>query len=319
MDDQSASAIRWAQELAAVARPGPDGIGNYLITVGEAKVLENTRTRLHTHWIAFDGNGRPRVDALAKRLSELVLDYCIPRTRIQEAQDYFIETQSTSKLVALHNEALSRFTRLEKSGEGGELLLYFLMEIGLKLPQVLSKMALKTDSQMHFNGADGVHLGPGRNGNLAVYWGEAKVYDSFDGAARDCMAGISGFLLDEGFGNLQEDLLLVRDHLDIGSRELSLRLVKYFTEGEKERLHLEARGACLIAYTHDDYQHPLDPDDMSVLASTVTQMTNWAESIGKKIKNKEIAQFDLEVFCVPMPSSAKFRESIRLALKIDGR
>ena len=179
-------------------------------------------------------------------------------------------------------------------------------------------MVFKTDNQLHFNGADGVHLGPGRDGRLAVYWGEAKVYKSFAGAARDCMTGISDYLLDEGFGKLQEDLLLVRDHLDAGSKELSLRLVKYFTEGHQERLNLEARGACLVAYTHDEYSSPFEKDGMTVLADTLSQMKDWSESIGSNVKSKNIHEFDLEVFCVPLPSAENFRLSLRRALGIDG-
>ena len=43
------------------------------------------------------------------------------------------------------------------------MLLYMLVQAFLGLPQLLCKMPLKTSSEMHYHGADGIHIGYDRN------------------------------------------------------------------------------------------------------------------------------------------------------------
>lgn len=78
----------------------------------------------------------------------------------------------------MHHEAIGTFTDLSNTGEGGEMLLYLLAERFLKVPQVLCKMDLKTDSHMHYHGADGVYASVNEGGLLKLFWGESKVYAS---------------------------------------------------------------------------------------------------------------------------------------------
>jgi hypothetical protein len=71
----------------------------YLVSVGDSVVLDGTRTNCRCHFVARDGNGRPRVRALAKRLSEQAIDYCIPRSRVSAAFERFTTTGSTDHLL----------------------------------------------------------------------------------------------------------------------------------------------------------------------------------------------------------------------------
>lgn len=64
---------------------------------------------------------------------------------------------SGEAVAALHEEAKRSFTDLALTGEGGEMLLFLLAERLLKLPQILCKMDLKTDTRLHYHGADGVY------------------------------------------------------------------------------------------------------------------------------------------------------------------
>jgi hypothetical protein len=92
-------------------------------------------------------------------LTDKVVDYAIPRKKINEAVKYFNETQSTAKITKLANQAKRLFTRLANSGEGGEFILFLFAEQFLRFPQIICKMSLKTSSQMHYHGADGIHIG----------------------------------------------------------------------------------------------------------------------------------------------------------------
>lgn len=63
-----------------------------------------------------------------------------------------------------------------KAGEGGEVLLYALLEGHLGAPKILSKMELKTSPNHYVNGADGVHLLRDDNDVYQLIFGESKMY-----------------------------------------------------------------------------------------------------------------------------------------------
>lgn len=165
-----------------------------LIEVGNPKIHLNTLTTSRTHFVVKNGNGNPRIEDLAKVLSERVIDYCIPRSRIKEAEAVLRETGSSSAFFRLGTEARDLFSRMQRSGEGGELLLYALLEYIIGAPQILCKMALKTNSQMHVHGSDGVHAKFLPNGNLALYWGESKLHANPSSAIDSCFKSIEPFL-----------------------------------------------------------------------------------------------------------------------------
>jgi hypothetical protein len=77
---------------------------------------------------------------------------------------------STEAIAELVERAKRSFTDLAKTGEGGEMLLFLLAERFLQLPQILCKMDLKTDSRMHYHGADGVYAGVTSSGTLKLFW-----------------------------------------------------------------------------------------------------------------------------------------------------
>lgn len=81
-----------------------------------------------------------------------VADYAIPRSQLAKAKARDAKYNSTEAVAALVEQARRSFTDLAKTGEGGEMLLFLLAERFLKLPQILCKMDLKTDSRMHYHG-----------------------------------------------------------------------------------------------------------------------------------------------------------------------
>lgn len=305
----------FADALTAAARQEPEGIESYLHTVGPPASIQSTGAFCRTHWVPLNPQGQPRVAVLAKRLAEDVINYCIPRRKIDDAHSYFLKTGSTSRFSRLETEARGLFTRLIQSGEGGELLLYFLMESYLGIPQILCKMDLKTNSNMHIHGVDGVHAQFLPNGNLAVYWGESKIYKDFDGAIKDCFESITPFLTDAGGGAVERDMHLVRDNVDASNRELSLELAKYFDNDHVEAQRLEVRGACLVGFSHSEYtSSPFEPDGTTIRADLLTLMAGWQQKIAKRITTKNISSFHIEIFCVPLPSADEFRKALRTAL-----
>jgi hypothetical protein len=263
-----------------------------------------------------DPNGRPRVDALIEQLLNQVVDYCIPRSRVAEALALSRGTGSPAALVALDREARGLFAKMKTSGEGGELLLYLLLENALGLPQLMCKMPLKTSTAMHVHGVDGVHGKLLENGNLALYWGESKLHADVNAAIDECFKSIGPYLLDSGGGDAKRDLLLIRSNLDAGDEDVTAALVRYFDNTKPEAGRVEYRGACLVGFDYEAYPNPLAEDGITVREEVAERMARWQTRIGKRVGEGRLASFQLEIFCVPMPSVQDFRSRLLSGLGV---
>ncbi|GAA2841671.1 uncharacterized protein DUF1837 [Leucobacter komagatae] len=279
---------------------------SFFHVLGE-RTIPDTRVNYRVHWLALDANGRHRTTALARHLYYRIVDYCIPRSRIQEARARDAREGGNVQMMTLQEEARRMFMDSETSGEGGELLLYFLLEAELNIPQILCKMPLKTNTAMPIHGVDGVHAAIREDGGLAVYWGESKLYGDVQSAMTDCLESIAPFLVDDGAGTAHRDLVLVRENLDAGDRDLSLKLVQYFTDDAPERLGLEVRGACLVGFTHDAHGDPFREDKATIVEAVQERIDAWSKSVGTRVQNRAIHGFEIEFFCMPLPSVQELR------------
>jgi len=324
MDAELANAMRdaglspeLAEELASLARSEERSLDPYLLTVEEPVQLPETQATCRCHFVAFGGNDLPMTKQLVRWLVAQAVDYCIPRSRIREAKALDAATNSTEGTTRLAFEAAQLFTKLKTSGEGGEMLLYLLLEVGMGLPQLLCKMPLKTDENMHVHGTDGIHGELLDNGNLALYWGESKLYKSANSAIDNALAGISPFLKDPDGEEARRDILLLRDHLDLDSPDLTEALSRYFKDGTGEHAMIEARGAVLVGSSLEDYRFPLEDDRVTVTADAAALIENWRSRVGLKIDANGLGDFELEVFFVPFPDVQEFRDEIRSALGVN--
>ncbi len=95
----------------------------------------------------------PRIDHFISKLCDKVVPFCLKREKLRN--------YDPTNARRLYLEAKNKFAQPKdgKTGEPGELIVYFLLEGTVRAPKVFSKMSLKTNNQMHVHGADGVHLG----------------------------------------------------------------------------------------------------------------------------------------------------------------
>ena len=119
---------QFGQALTDLVRGKPATLDAYFHAVEADVQIGSTSAKCHFHCINLDGNGRPRIDALVKHLIGHVIDYAIPRKKIKEALRFQEETGSTYKHTMLLLQAMGLFSRLGKSGQGGELILFLMAE-----------------------------------------------------------------------------------------------------------------------------------------------------------------------------------------------
>ncbi len=308
--DEQVPLIEAVQRLV---RGGWDEVESSLVTYGEPIAVEGTRSIVRCHFLRSDPLGTPRLKTLAQQLANQIVNYCIPRTEIEKV-GLLSPDRQIPEITRLANEAARLFTQTQvKTGEGAELLLYALLEKGLQIPQVLSKMSLKTSTEMQYHGADGVHAKLLDNGDLAVYWGEAKLYESVAKAMTDCMDSIEPYLTGTAH---EQDVFLIRHYVDAGNAEVTARLLEYFNDKSILSANVEMRGACLIGFVHENYPS-LPREEASVKAELDEVLSSWAKSTKTRLENRSLTKHAIEVFFFPMPSVEEFRKAIKAELRIE--
>lgn len=311
--------------VTELLRTSDGEINSYIAEVVSHANLEGTKSVSHCYFLTLDGNGRPQTKDFARFVARHVADYAIPRKEFAAAQKYDLEHNTSTKTNQLIKKAEALFTSLKKTGEGGEMLLYILVQEFLKFPQLICKMPLKTNSELHVNGADGIHVSVETNSNgqdiLALYWGEAKLYKSLSDAISRCFESLKGFLLSDGGAGApaERDLQLLRGNLDVGKNEkLETALLKYLDKDNPLHNQVSYKGVCLIGFDYDKY--PITPNTETteqVKAKVQAEIGAWSKSvIGQISKHTNLNTFDIHVFLLPFPSVEDFRKHFLEALGI---
>ena len=304
-------------ELEAILAGDPEELEVHLQLIERDVVVDGHRVKIHCHCLTVDGNGRVRPQRLAEFMRNALADYAVPRSQLEKARARDIKFKSSSAVAALHKKACSTFTDIENTGEGGEMLLFLLAERFLKLPQVLCKMDLKTDPQMHYHGADGVYAGVTDEGLLKLYWGESKIYGDATSAIRECLASLAPFLVQtDSDGSARErDLILLSDKADLSDPKLTDAFKRYFDRTSKQSNRVEYCGIALVGFDADIYP----ADDTKAATEAIadgarSELANWASRVGHRISTEKLANFEIEFFCVPIPSADGFRSAFLEAL-----
>jgi hypothetical protein len=302
------------EALNKLLRGTGDDLGAYLEEVHTHIPVPETKAIAHCHLIKLDGNGRPRVADLATFIALRILDYSIPRSQIVKAKEKDSSNNSTVEVMKLQKKALQLFTSLQKTGEGGEMLLYALIQDVLKIPQLLCKMPLKTNADLHYHGADGIHVGYDKSANmLDLYWGESKLYASVDTGITECFKSLKTFFEQNGGSDSRQerDLQLVTDNLDLVDQDLQNALLQYFNKDDEKFTQLRFKGVTLIGFDSGEYPDMKIQKTLEELKAQIqAEFTKWNAKLSKKIKkHKPLESFDLHVFLIPFPSVENFRKS----------
>lgn len=302
------------EDLERFFRGNPDDLDVHLVLAERDVTLAGTKTTLHCHFLAVDANGRTKVARLAEFMRSCVLEYAIPRHQIANARQHLQIYSSTDALVSLHEDAKRLFTHLEQSGEGGELLLFLLAERFLRMPQVLCKMSLKSATEMHYHGADGVYASVAESGTLLLYWGESKVYSDPTQAIRACLASLSPFLLqpESEDAEREQDLYLLHDGANLDDPEILEAFKRYFDKRSPLSNRVRHCGIALVGFDASCYPS----DDVEAVADEIagaikSEISGWSTAIGRRIEAEKLDRFDIHFFCLPLPSAEGFRSAFR--------
>lgn len=304
-----------AKRLGDIARKGLD-FSHVLTTVSTHEKIDGTNAIAHCHHIALDGSSLPRLQDFTDEVAHWLLDYVIPRSKLMEATSAD-PTETRLKNERLRKQAVETFKKQGLSGEQGEMLLFVLAEAFLGLPQLLCKMDLKTDSEMHFHGLDGVHCGPGgAENNLAVYWCESKVHKDLDGALSEALDGLKPFLVSAGTGDpdKRRELALLDRYMDLGDPDLQKQILDSINPNSVAFNSVSWRGLCLVGFDHDYPQKPNQIEADKFTAQVKAQFPEWCNKVKSRAKYRQLESFEIHVFYMPLGFCNDFRESMKRSL-----
>ena len=278
--------------------------------------ISDTQAKVYCHCLKIDANGNLRLKDLIDFIDDKIVEYAIPKKEIDDAKKYFNETGSPLKINALRKKSENLFTDLEKTGEGGEILLYILIQEFLKFPQLISKMSLKTSGQLHYQGADGIHVKYDTATNcLNLYWAEAKMYQDLNTAITNCFDSLKGFLLDpQGCDSTQErDIQLITGNIqaNINDAELEDLLVGYFDKDNDLSNKVVYKGVCFIGFDYDKYPSvsDLSKNTEDIKNAIIAEHERWYSALSSKIKSHtSLETKEIHIFLMPFRSVAEFRE-----------
>ncbi|MGM9471721.1 HamA C-terminal domain-containing protein [Pseudarthrobacter sp. YS3] len=303
-----------ARALKNMARNNP-GLFESTLHHGAPTLLSGTKTTVRTHYILSDATGNVRLAQLAEVLADQIVFFCIPRSDIK-ALLALPEHQRVTANNRLYRRAKDTFAEAQPmTGEGSELLLFALLENVLEVPQLMTKMSLKTSENVHVHGADAVHAVLDEDtGNLALYWGEAKMYEDVGDALSACFKSLEPFLRMD-WDVIRRDQWLVMHYLDTADEEVKLRLLRFFDQDSKDSVNVEARGACVIGFDLKNY--PKLPHDLHKVQEEIeASLDGWIKKVNRRLKSRNLHEIEIEIFLVPVPSAQDFRNAVMAILDI---
>ena len=250
---------------------------------------------------------------LQERLIDPMIDYSISR---EVKRAYFNRPGTLSK------KARTKFKNyLNNEGELGELLLFCFLEAHLKAPKILSKLELKTSTNLYVNGADGVHFLKLENGDYQLIFGEAKMYKDIKNAFNKALNSIYEFKNQinengEFKSGMQYEKALISDNL---SKETFSDDEKKFLKGliypnQNQDFQVDDAFGIFVGFeievSEAENAMPNATFRKLIHKRIIEEVKRCINTIEKKIKEYNLQGHDFYVYVVPFTDIDNSRKEI---------
>lgn len=269
-------------------------------------------------YIAFR-DGTPTFDAFIDVIAKHIVPFCLPRSEILSAYEAMKEGDHVTVgrlMTELNEKARGLFIKAKKgsnrSGEGGEIVLYLLTEWLLKAPQIVSKMYLKTSNNMPLYGTDGIHARfDSATNRLFLYWGESKVHATLSSALGSALTSVKEFI---DLGHATREIEIVSDFsdfhgMDAAATEAFLEYLNPYAEESNERV---TTHSCLLVFQHEPLAPAKGQDPEEWFKAQIAGASNaFAKSVSDSVSNHGLGEQRFHFFLVPVPSAQDFRDKFQ--------
>jgi hypothetical protein len=275
---------------------------NIFSQIDDDKVEQAT---LRFHYIKFNPNNEPKFNKLIEILIEHITHYSLSVSKRYKQNDEVYRNK-------MYREARNLFRNLSKTGELGEMILWFLLESVLKAPQVVAKMDLKTNPNDEIKGADGIHVNILNDDTLEIIFGESKLYKTLSNAISDAFNSIETFISKE---QDKREYSLITTHFKWMNTDKQEKLLNFLLENI-EVDEIKIKFAILIGFDWTKYKMLQEPQERQKLASEFKNLyKEKAKEIKnltqKKLENFKDKQYEFDIFFLPFESVENMRDRFR--------
>lgn len=267
------------------------------------------------------------VDALVEHIYRALVPFCLPRGEIGRVTKAAMAAGDIHSIIGLGDRARELFVRTRGAaiagGEAGELILFLLMEAMMKAPLLVSKMSLKTNSNMNVHGRDGIHLRYSNElGGLVLHLGESKLHKGLADAVDDAISSILDYLNDLALR--RREVAIVNANMDLTGltteAEDHLRAVLNPYSSRPAVVHRE--HTCFIGFDYVGYAKVAGIDAASLETEFQRVYTKRATTAVPLIRGKTAAlppTTRLRFFVMPFPDITAFRRTFsqKLGVRLD--
>lgn len=265
-----------------------------------------TKTNLHVHVLRVQ-NGNFDLGGLYRELKNNSVAYVLSRLNYKKA------LENPGRLMEVAAKVQSQF-RIpdEKAGEGGEVILYSLLEGHLGAPKILSKMELKTNSDHYVYGSDGVHLLRTAENTYQLIFGESKMYGDSGGVGTSAKLGLKaafksvGKVHEEGFDFdtwlVQSEIL--KEELDEAKLAALAAILLPSTRGGEDEVKKSNAFGIFVGYEIDisdmkNEDMELDEIEAELQNRATDAITAQHELIKREITDRGLGVYPIHLYAVP--------------------
>jgi len=289
----------------------PENYQNIFKKIEHTCSIKGVDVNLRFKYIQFDPNGEPKIQLLIDTLVSYFTHYCFSAQK-RNIDNSLPPSEQERQRNKLQIEARKLFRKWvtnsgSKSGEAGEMILWFLLEAVLGAPQIVAKMDLKTNPSLESFGSDGIHIKIIED-LLNIYFGEAKLYNDIRRALDSIFKSIESF---HSNGLYKHEYSMVTTHYKHLKENEQKKVFDYIT-GRLDAQEVKINHACLVGYDWNEYQK-LDTEDRKYFLSNFEKLySDDTERLTRLIQtrfdsfSKKYLHF--EVFFLPFKSVQEFRD-----------
>lgn len=294
-------------------------LGNLIKTYPRPISASTKDVTIRAHYLPFR-SGQPMVGELIDVIRGFIVNFALPKAEINEAHQKAAGENDQERLltyISLRDTAADLFIKAQKatgrSGECGELLLFLLLEWVVEAPQIIAKMALKTNGQMPVHGSDGIHIKyDDQTNTLLFFWGEAKLHASISSGLERAITSISEAIQ---YGKMTTDINLVKRYFDLSglpaaSKAPILEHLDPLSPSYGSKLDV---SACLIGFNFAKFgklanEEKIEDAFCEFLGEELSDAVNRLEAT---LKAKGISHHRMEFFFLPVPSVEDLRKDFQ--------
>ena len=280
---------------------------NSVLDFLSTNILHNTSTC--TFLMTKNKKYKTREDDLKQILLDNIINYVLDTN--EPTQSVLSDHQKEKITIQRYRDARSFFiTSLKQNtGEIGEMLLFMILETN-GMPQVVSKMLLKTNPNLPYNGFDAIHV-KYTNGEITYYLGESKMIKNFNTALQKSIESITDSLKNQK--KIEYEINIIKKHIDKNrfGKEVSDELINALNPYTSDKKNLsysypifigcdwKSFGVDVISHNEnfDEYVKKKYSKNHGEIESNIKEKINISE-----LKN-EISHF----YILPFTNIEKFR------------